>query len=340
MSEGDRELEDADEVTVSVLEGRPFLREGNFAHERHPEIEGYRVVARVSESRATNVYLAYRRERVGNARRVVLKWVPKNRPSYVDDRVRLLDEALAMSFLDHPNIARLVEAGEINEGSLLAVEYVEGVDLRRSMTSLIARGERLPVELCVHVILEVLRGLDHVHQATTPNGEPLGIVHRDATPSNVLISTSGHVVLADFGIVRMRGRLQDPTAPGMVKGKFRYLAPELVKNGAITQRVDLYSTGVMLFELLTGNFWAQGPTSVQVMKRIVDEGLPLETLAQIGAPSELCGVVALATEKEPSRRFSSAKEMMSAMESWMIQRGAYVSPSILAGHFASRGLFG
>lgn len=315
------------------------MRAANVAQERLPSIEGYRVVGRVSETRATDVYLAYRKERVGNARRVVLKWLPKSRPSYIDERARMLDEAMAMSFLDHPNVARLIDAGEIEAGSLLAVEYVEGVDLRRCLTALIARGERLPVELAVHVILEVLRGLNHVHQATTPNGEQLGIVHRDATPSNVLISTSGHVVLADFGIVRMRGRLQDPTAPGIVKGKFRYLAPELVKNGAITQKVDLYSAGVMLFELLTGNFWAQGPTTIQVMKRIVDEGLPLETLAQIGAPSELCGVVALATEREPSRRFSSAKEMMSAMESWMIQRGAYVSPSILAGHFLSRGLF-
>lgn len=319
------------------MRGRSFRALGD-PQGRYPVIDGYDLVARVPAGQRANVFLAHQHAAVGMARRVVVKWVSRSLATYEHERALLLDEATVMSYLEHPNVARIAGAGERENGTFLAVDYVEGIDLRHATQRLIARGERMPIELAVHVLCEVLRGLEHVHRASDADGNPLEILHRDVTPSNMLISTSGHVVLADFGIVRMRKREQTPTSPGMVKGKFRYLAPEYVKNQAITQRVDIYSAGVVLFELLTGNLWGQGPSSIDVMRRIVEEGLPLEVLAQAGTPSELCGAVALATDRAPMSRFASAKEMLSALESWMIQRGVYVSASTLAAYVESRGL--
>lgn len=301
-------------------------------------VGGYRLVARFSSTETTEVFLGLKETPLGYTRRAVVKWAPVSRPGYDETRRMILDEARAISSLDHPNIVKILDVGVDALGTFLGVELVRGMDLLQLLNKLFRRGERLPVELSLHVVLEVLRGLEHAHSARDPQGHPLLIVHRDVNPSNVLVATTGHVKLTDFGIARMRDRLQPPTEPGMVKGKYRYLAPEYILEQACTHRVDIYATGVMLFELLTGRPWVPPRASVTTMKKIVHEGIPLAELEKTSTPNEIRGIVALATDREPSRRFASAAEMCSALEAWMIQHGIYVSPSVFAAHLKMNGL--
>lgn len=303
-----------------------------------PTVGGFRLVAKFSTGSATEVFLGYKLTPFGYTRQAVVKWVPRSRPGYEESRRVLLDEARAISSLDHPNVVKILDVGEDACGTYLGVEFVRGTDLLQLLNKLFRRGERLPVELVLYLVLEVLRGLHHAHSARDAAGHPLQIVHRDVNPSNVLVANTGHIKLTDFGIARMRDRLQAPTTPGMVKGKFRYLAPEYIISQTCTLRGDIYSTGVMLFELLTGKPWIPSRASVSAMRKIVEEGIPIAELETTPTPNEIKGIVALATDREPSRRFASAAEMCSAIEAWMIQQGIYVSPSVFAAHLRMNGL--
>ena len=300
------------------------------ADESRPSIGGYELLARVESSAAHDVFVGVRRARWEQARRAFVKVAFRHKPHYGARADMLFDEASALSALDHPNIVRLIEVEEHEVGALLASEFVDGVDLGRLSRRLQAAGRRMPSELAVHVVIEVLRGLAHAHQAETLAKEPLEIVHRDVNPANVLLSRSGHVRLADFGLVKMKDRLQAPTRPGMVKGKFRFMAPEYIEEQTISRSVDIYGVGIMLFELLVGGPWTHERDVVKLMRRIVQHGLPMVDLENARVPPELVGIVALATDRAQERRFGAATDMASALEAWLMQRGSYVSPSTLA----------
>lgn len=298
--------------------------------EKAPRIAGYRLLARFRASAVNAVYLGLKIDPLLHPRRAIVKFVPKSGHRY-DERSRMLfDEGLALSALEHPNIVRLLELGESDAGTYLAIELVDGLDLREVARLREAASTRIGLEVALHVMVEVLRAVDHAHNAKNQDGTSLGMVHRDVNPSNILLAKTGHVRLADFGMVKMTDRFQGPTAPGMVKGKFRFLAPEYIEAQMLGPSVDIYGVGVTLFELLTGGPWTTEPNATKVMRRIVEEGLPLSTLERAGVPPEIVGIVSLAIEREPSRRFETAADMLAAIEAWLMQTGAYVSASVLA----------
>ncbi|MCK6551596.1 protein kinase [Myxococcota bacterium] len=202
-----------------------------------PRIGEYALIARFPSSRAADVFLGYKVSNFGFIRRAVVKFVDRARYDYELVRQKLLDEARAISFVDHPNIVSVLDLAEDEVGTYVALEYVAGTDLRRLMVDLGHRNDRVPLEHALFIVLELLRGLAHVHAARGPRGEPLHIVHRDVNPSNILVSSDGHVKLTDFGAVLMDGRFQDATAPGTVKGKVRYLAPEYITEQTATSKV-------------------------------------------------------------------------------------------------------
>lgn len=303
-----------------------------------PRIGEYALIARFPSSETADVYLGYKVSNFGFIRRAVVKFTDRYRFDYESIRQKLLDEARAISFVEHPNIVTILDLAEDEFGTYVALEYVAGTDLRRLLVGLGARQERMPIEHAAYVISEVLRGLHHVHEALGPERRPLRIIHRDVNPSNVLISEDGHVKLTDFGAVHMDGRFQDATAPGTVKGKVRYLAPEYIVSQTCTHQVDLYGVGVMLFELLTGVpcFLADDETSV--MYKIVTEGLPLASLEERGVPPQLQAIVEKASQRDPAERYATALEMCVALEDWLSSAGMFVSPTKLAEYLQAHGL--
>lgn len=294
-----------------------------------PRLGPYRLLAKFNSGMSL-VFLGYRVTSLGTRQNAVIKLASRKHSDFTNLHEMLIDEARAMSTLDHPNVVRVLETLEGEYGFAVALEYVPGVDAASLLAHCEATQTRLSPALSAFVLTEMLRGLDHAHEATAPDGAPLGIVHRDVTPSNVLISRTGHVKLTDFGVVHMSLRLQKPTAPGFVKGKLSYLAPEYVNGGALDRRSDLYSAGVMLFELLIGDrTLKKNEMNLELLRNLMAHGLPMKKLLSVGTPRPLVEVVMTATAREPADRYSSAREMSEALERWLRENREFIGASDL-----------
>ncbi|MEQ9504126.1 MAG: serine/threonine-protein kinase [Deltaproteobacteria bacterium] len=296
----------------------------------------YHILFRFKSSAGVHVLLGYRVSPHGVTRPAVVKFVGVDYLSYKSFREVLIDEARAMSAFNHPNLVSIYDTGEDELGAYIAVEYVPGTDLLQVMKGLIAQKRRCPFNMACQIAVSVLRGLHHAHTATTHAQEPLGIIHRDVNPPNIFVSNSGHIKLGDFGIVRMHGRMQEKTEPGHVKGKFAYLAPEYIMHNTCTPRIDTYAVGVTLFELLAGRYCFQHKHHTQLLKMIVQDGVPADDLRSLGVPKVLVEIVRKATALDPAARFDTASEMASALELWLIRDGSYVSPALFRNFLAQR----
>ena len=293
-------------------------------------IGDYHLVGRFPSSAVTMVFLAHKSSPFGVIRRAVVKWAGRQLDNFEHSRSMLLDEARAIAFLDHPNLVTILDVGEDAAGVYLALEYVPGPDLRRVVQELRKKGEKLPEPLVLYAMIEVLRALEHAHSAVGPDEQPLRIVHRDVNPSNIVVSNTGHVKLTDFGMVHMRGRIQAPTAPHIVKGKYRYMAPEYISDQLVTAQADLYSVGLVMLELLTGELVFTGDEPVRAMTRIVQEGVPYQLMRAHDLDPELQAIIRQATHRDPTRRFLSARAMYVAIEEHLRRSGVYVGPSDMA----------
>jgi serine/threonine protein kinase len=293
-------------------------------------IGDYQLVGRFPSSAATMVFLAHKSSPFGVIRRAVVKWAGRSLDNFDSSRSMLLDEARAIAFLDHPNLVTIFDVAEDASGVYIAVEYVPGPDLRRIVQELRRREEKMPESLVLYCMIEVLRALDHAHSAVGPDEDPLRIVHRDVNPSNIVIANTGHVKLTDFGMVHMKGRIQTPTAPNLVKGKYRYMAPEYIAEQLVTAQADIYSVGLVMLELLTGELFFTGEEPVRAMTKIVQEGVPYDVMKKHDIHAELQAIIRLATHRDPLRRFNTCRAMYEMLEGHLRHSGVYVSPSDMA----------
>ncbi|MGF1509067.1 MAG: serine/threonine protein kinase [Myxococcota bacterium] len=300
----------------------------------HPvSIGPYQIVGLLGGGSMATLYVANKVCPFGYVQRSVIKRVNHSRSDASMLQEMLLDEARAMAYFDHPNLVSLQDVGEDGHGAYIAMEFIDGTDLKRVNARLRSRREALPFELACFIVAEVLRGLHHAHTATDPDDTPLAIVHRDVNPSNVLISRTGHVKLTDFGVVRMNERVQQKTEPGLVKGKYAYLAPEYIAGGPCSVKTDLYAAGVMLFELLTGRECYTGRSAYEVMWKIVNKGVPLYRLDREGVPEDLRRIVERATAMDPEQRYRGAQDMANALEAWMVRNRRHATPWVLSVFF-------
>src|SRR5690242_19793521 len=216
------------------------------------------------------VYLARQSGPAGFEKECVIKRIL---PSLAVDQQfvnMFLDEARIAARLSHPNIVQIFDLGSIGEGDyFLAMEHVHGVDLQQIEEAEAQRGGRIPLAIAVRIASNVAEGLEHAHRATDGRGHALGLVHRDVTPSNVIISFDGVSKILDFGIAKAvaqskngRGR----TEIGVIKGKIPYMSPEQVQGEALDFRSDLFSLGTMLYELTSGHkpFDGEGPADLSM----------------------------------------------------------------------------
>jgi eukaryotic-like serine/threonine-protein kinase len=223
-----------------------------------------------------------------------------------------LDEARIVSHLDHPNIARVYHQGKHDGFYYLAIEYVEGhsllsvSDRARSMKIALPRG------LLAYVVAELCAALAHAHSARDSKGRHLEIVHRDVTPQNVMISYEGTVKLIDFGVAKARARLTQ-TEAGFTKGKLSYMSPEQARGEELDGRSDLFSVGIILYEITTGNrlFNKEGPGGI--LSAIVNDPVPPPSSKSKGYPKDLEAVVMRALSKEVNTRWQSADELRDAL---------------------------
>jgi serine/threonine-protein kinase len=228
-----------------------------------------------------------------------------------------LDEARMVANLSHPNIVQVFEIGEQDGVPFMAMEYVKGVTLGMIIRET-QKQRKIHLGHCVSLIAGIADALDYAHNAPGPDGQPLGLVHRDVSPGNIVISREGIPKLLDFGVALARGRLSQ-TEAGTVKGKFRYMAPEQVSQSPLDQRADVFSLGICLFELTAGAhpFGPPGGSDVAVLRNIVHGVYPNPSDLVPNYPKDLEQVVLSAIEQDVNKRCPSARELRERLESFL-----------------------
>ena len=216
----------------------------------------------------------------------------------------LVGEAKVAALLNHDGIVRIHELGREAGQIYLAMEYVPGWDLK----SLSKAAGRVPPAVAARIVLAVAEALDHAHRCTDLSGRSLHLVHRDVTPSNIMVTPAGKVKLIDFGVAKASTQLS-LTQPGIVKGKFRFMSPEQIQGKLLDGRSDLFSLGVSLYEMTTGKQPYTGKQIVEVFRAILDTVPPPPSQVLPNYPKALEAVVVKALAKDRDERYPDAKAM-------------------------------
>ncbi len=276
----------------------------------------YTIVERIASGGMAEIYKVRHDARPDVT--LALKCIRSDCDDDIEFRRMLMDEAKIASHLDHPNINRVVEVVQHGDTLGLILELVDGVDLGRLKRHLKDKEAQLPLDVVIHVIREVLEGLDAAHNAKDENGEYLEVVHRDVSPGNVMIDVVGNTRLVDFGIARAQNRLAK-TEAGNVKGKFRYMAPEQIRGDGVGTRSDVYSTAILLWELLSGTRIFDDQGVAQLMIRVANAHVPSLDEARPGLPKSLFKVFKRATALDPEDRYASARAFAEALDSVLLE---------------------
>jgi serine/threonine-protein kinase len=229
------------------------------------------------------------------------------------------EEARVGSELAHPNIVQVHDCVIQDGNYYLVMEWVEGIDLGHFIRLHREAGLYVEWPLAVAIGIATLRGLGAAHERRAPNGELAPVIHRDVTPHNVLLGVNGVVKITDFGLARARDRVSSMTAPGTVKGKLSYLAPEVSFGKPNTPQSDLFGVGSVLWETLTGDRMFEGKTDVEIFKKIRACQIPPVVGRRRDIPSSLGAVLDVALAADPINRFASATAFAHALGQVMKQ---------------------
>jgi eukaryotic-like serine/threonine-protein kinase len=275
----------------------------------------YTILRKVADGGTAEIFLAKQQGAHGFEKMVVLKRIFT--AFYADPQFRhmLVDEAHIAMSLAHSNIVQVLDLGEVDGRYFLALELVDGWTLDRTLKRAQAAGVPFPPALALYVTAEVCRALAYAH-GKTRNGQPLGIVHRDVSPHNVLLSAEGEVKLTDFGIAKAENK-KEQSLGNIIKGKISFMSPEQASGAPLDARSDLFSLGTMLYAMITRRLPFDAPTDYETLM-LVKSGdyLPPET-ARPGLNPELYRVIRKAMGKSPGERYQKAEEMLVDVEQVM-----------------------
>jgi serine/threonine protein kinase len=275
----------------------------------------YQLLERIAVGGMAEVFKAKRRGLAGFEKVIAVKRILPHLSHNAEFVTMFVDEAKLVAGLTHPNIVHIFDLGRIGTSYYIAMEYVDGRDLRSTLKRLDERGERLPAGLAVLIASRVASALDHAHRHKDAEGRPLRIVHRDVSPQNILISFDGQVKLTDFGIAKAATKAST-TERGALRGKLMYMSPEQAWGRPIDHRSDLFSLGIVLYEMLSGTrpFHGAGGSDMGVVKRVREAEIP--PLASLGVriPSGLERIVMQALAREPEDRLRSAGVLQQELE--------------------------
>ena len=242
-----------------------------------------------------------------------------------------IDEAKIAGQLNHPNIAQIFDLGKVDGSYFIALEYIGGKDLKTIFERARRLGEKVSIPRIVYLIMKVCEGLAHAHHKKDAQGRELNIVHRDVSPQNVLISYEGEVKIIDFGIAKAQGKTSQ-TQVGILKGKFSYMSPEQVRGLHVDNRSDVFSLGIVLYELLTLERLFLGESDFDTLEKIRKVEMSPPSLYNPHIPKELEDIVLKALARSPEDRFQTAFEFAEALERFMRNQGHYFTNKDLASY--------
>ncbi|HVY30706.1 MAG TPA: serine/threonine-protein kinase [Polyangiaceae bacterium] len=225
----------------------------------------------------------------------------------------LMDEARLAARIRHPNVVSTLDVVSTDGELVVVMEYVHGEALSRLAQVASDLGEPISLQLATCVIIDALHGLHAAHEVTDEAGQPLGVVHRDISPQNLMVGVDGVTRIADFGIAKAAGRSYE-TRDGTIKGKLAYMAPEQIERGELTRATDIFAISIVLWELITGRQLFDGKSDAEVMHRVLTYEIPKPSALVDGIPAEYEQVLEKGLSRDPSQRFSTAREMALALE--------------------------
>ena len=277
-----------------------------------PETFGsYTVYEQLGVGGMASVHVAESRGPGGFRKRVALKRLLEH-ATHNEQLVGLFhDESRLAQYLHHTNIAQTYDVGQVDDIHYIAMELVSGPSIAQLLRQASSTIGVIPFPISVNILCQLCEALDYAHNLTDKQGNPLGIIHRDVTPPNVVISNSGVVKLIDFGIAKAKSAHQT-TSVGTLKGKFSYIAPEYL-GGRLDSRCDLWSVGALAHELLTGRMLFDAETDLGVLEKVRSIPIAPPSTKNRDVPPELDAIVMTALERDPDRRWQSAAALRNAL---------------------------
>ena len=289
--------------------------------EQPPERFGsYLVYESLGQGGMATVHRAELPGKNGTVKQIALK---RLLPTLQREMVALfLDEARLLRYLRHPNIAETYDSGRVFGSYFIAMEYVRGPTLKELVQQCGATVGSVPEPITLNLAAQLCDALDHAHNRCDEHGRPLGIIHRDITPGNMILSDTGLLKLIDFGLAKAAVSTEE-TAVGMIKGKYGYVAPEYL-GGKLDHRADLWAVGIIMYELLTSRRLFDGADAFETIARVRQLPIPRPSLANPRVTPALDAIVMTALERDPARRWQSAAELRDALRGVIAQPGNHV----------------
>jgi serine/threonine protein kinase len=276
----------------------------------------YELLRKIASGGMGQVFLA--RERGAVERLVVLKLILPHLAEDEEFLTMFLEEARLVARLQHPNLVTILDLLEVEGRHCLAMEYVQGDDVRRLDKQSRLKGKLLPPGLVLRIISEAASGLDYAHKARDAQGQPLRLVHRDVSPQNILVGFDGAVKIIDFGVAKAAGSGHQ-TATGVLKGKYPYMSPEQASGQAIDARSDQFALGVVMWEMLTGRRLFKGETDLMTLRLVKDCQVPPPSQINPKLPPGLDEVVLRALAPTADKRYPDCGALRLALEDYIIQ---------------------
>jgi serine/threonine-protein kinase len=282
------------------------------------QVGRYELIALLGEGGMARAYLALTRGPAGFNKVVVVKQIIPDLAQDADFVAMFLDEARLAARLHHPNIVQTFDVAEYDGAYVLVMEYLEG----QSLASILKRlhPTTIPLETHLWLLSEVLTGLHYAHTLCDYSGSPLGVVHRDVSPGNVLVTYGGEVKLLDFGVAKARCALA-PSIDKAIKGKVGYCAPEQLRTGDHDARADVFAVGVMLWEVLAGQRRRRGTSLAEAARARLDGDEPTITEVRPDIDPELARICDRATAMNPADRYATAAEFQTALRTHLDRVG-------------------
>jgi serine/threonine protein kinase len=296
--------------------------------EETTRLGSYEILRKLARGGMAELFLALGPEGLVVVKKILPKYADSTRFTQL-----FLDEARLAGSLDHPNIVRAYGAGQDRGTTFFAMELVHGPDARSILHRAWTTGERVPIEHAVYIASRVADALHYAHEQRRPDGSLLEIVHRDVSPSNVVVSYDGEVKLLDFGVAKA-ATSSVKTRTGTLKGKISYMSPEQAKGSKLDRRSDVFSLGIVLWEMVTTQRLFRGENDLQTLQLIINEPPRRPSEIQPACTPELERVILRALAQDRDARYQTAAEMQQDLEHVMRSEALAVGPDPLAGYLA------
>lgn len=287
----------------------------------------YELLRQIARGGMGEIYVARARGAVGFEKKVIIKRILPHLAEEQEFVDKFVDEAHIVTHLTHGNIVPVFDMGEENGELYIAMEYIAGRDLRDVLKRAKHDDFLLPVDVALYVAAETSKGLAYAHRRTDDAGQPLDLVHRDVSPSNILISKDGEVKIVDFGIAKASGKISK-SITGRLQGKFCYMSPEQAAGRKVDHRSDIFSTGVVLYEMLTNTRPFEGGVDLESLDKVRNFHPPPPSSIRPEISAEVDAIVMRALEKDPDARYDHVDDFERAMLTHLYASGGLTSRQV------------